>query len=289
MMMPVGRLTIIRTFHKSELLMAMNFVIIPALIGPLLGPTVGGLIVHWLSWREIFFVNVPVGLMALLLVHRYMPDYHGDAPPLDLIGLLLFGTGTALLSWLLEIFGEHNIDPASVAVLFLLSIGLLVAMVGMPAKRLILCCASHCFGYVPSGFRSSAASSPGWAWVGCRFCCPCSINWVWACPPGSRALLMMPTAAAAMGMKLISAWVLRRYGYRQVLIVNTVMIRIHHQSLCAGEREHADCADRASGAGAGLFQLAAIFQHEFDGLRRYRDVRFEHEPAPSPARCNNCR
>src|SRR5512133_4092430 len=65
MMMPVGRLTIIRTFPKSELLVAMNFVIIPALIGPLLGPTIGGVIVHWLSWREIFFVNVPVGLIAL--------------------------------------------------------------------------------------------------------------------------------------------------------------------------------------------------------------------------------
>ncbi|MCG6965043.1 MAG: MFS transporter, partial [Chromatiaceae bacterium] len=61
MMMPVGRLAIIRTFAKSELLVAMNFVIIPALIGPLLGPTVGGLIVHWLTWRDIFFVNVPVG------------------------------------------------------------------------------------------------------------------------------------------------------------------------------------------------------------------------------------
>ena len=100
MMMPVGRLAIIRTFPKSELLMAMNFVIIPALIGPLLGPTVGGLIVHWLSWREIFFVNVPVGLAALFLINRHMPDYRGDAPrPLEFTGLILFCSGAALLSW----------------------------------------------------------------------------------------------------------------------------------------------------------------------------------------------
>ncbi len=77
----------------------MNFVVIPALIGPLLGPTVGGLIVHWLSWREIFFVNVPMGIVALVIIFRYMPDYHGGVQrPLDIIGLVLFGTGTALLS-----------------------------------------------------------------------------------------------------------------------------------------------------------------------------------------------
>src|SRR5450830_1425216 len=101
MMMPVGRLAIIRTFPKSQLLAAMNFVIIPALIGPLLGPTVGGLIVHWLSWRVIFFINVPFGLVAQLLIHRHMPDYYGEvARPLDVKGLILFGTGAALLSWL---------------------------------------------------------------------------------------------------------------------------------------------------------------------------------------------
>src|SRR5450755_2937560 len=136
MMMPVGRLAIIRTFPKSELLVAMNFVIIPALIGPLLGPTVGGLIVHWLSWREIFFVNVPMGIVALLIIYRHMPDYHGDAPrPLDIVGLVLFGSGTALLSWLLEIFGEHSIDVTSAGVLFLLSMSLLLAY-GWHAQQL---------------------------------------------------------------------------------------------------------------------------------------------------------
>ena len=225
MMMPVGRLTIIRTFHKSELLMAMNFVIIPALIGPLLGPTVGGLIVHWLSWREIFFVNVPVGLMALLLVHRYMPDYHGDAPrPLDLIGLLLFGTGTALLSWLLEIFGEHNIDPASVAVLFLLSIGLLAAygwharQAPYPLLRLALFRVRTFRVSVVGGFITRLGMG------GLPFLLPLLYQLGLGLPAWQSGLLMMPTAAAAMGMKLISAWVLRRYGYRQVLIVNTVMI-----------------------------------------------------------------
>ena len=125
MMMPVGRLTVIRTFPKAELLQAMNFVIIPALIGPLLGPTVGGLIV---SWREIFFVNVPVGVVALWLIHRYMPDYYGDAShPLDVMGLAQFGAGTAVLSWLLEIFGEHETDIAVEAALFLLALTLLGA------------------------------------------------------------------------------------------------------------------------------------------------------------------
>lgn len=103
MMMPVGRLAIIRAYPKGELLKAMNFVIIPALIGPLLGPTVGGIIAHWLPWQTIFFVNVPIGLVALLFIYRYMPDYRDTQPrPFDWIGMVLFGSGVALLSWLLE-------------------------------------------------------------------------------------------------------------------------------------------------------------------------------------------
>lgn len=225
MMMPVGRLAIIRTFSKSELLVAMNFVIIPALIGPLLGPTVGGLIVHWLSWREIFFVNVPVGLVALLLAQRYMPDYRGDASrPLDLIGLIWFGTGAALLSWLLEVFGEHNLDPISATALLLLAIGLLGAYgwharrVPHPLLRLALFRIRTFRVSVIGGFITRLGMG------GLPFLLPLLYQLGLGLPAWESGLLMMPAAAAAMGMKLISAWVLRRYGYRQVLIVNTVMI-----------------------------------------------------------------
>jgi EmrB/QacA subfamily drug resistance transporter len=225
MMTPVGRLAIIRTFPKSELLVAMNFVIIPALIGPLLGPTVGGLIVHWLSWREIFFVNVPMGIVALLIVHRHMPDYRGDAPrPLDVVGLVLFGTGTALLSWLLEIFGEHDIDITSEGVLFLLSMSLLAAygwharQVAHPLLRLALFKVRTFRVSVVGGFVTRLGVG------GMPFLLPLLYQLGLGLPAWESGLLMMPTAAAAMGMKFLTAWILRRHGFRQILIVNTVML-----------------------------------------------------------------
>lgn len=225
MMMPVGRLAIIRTYPKSELLMAMNFVIIPALIGPLLGPTLGGLIVHWLSWRDIFFVNVPVGLVALYLIYRYMPDYHGESPrPLDVVGLVLFGSGTALISWLLEIFGEHRMETASAAFLFVISIALLAAYVlhaqnaEYPLLRLALFRVRTFRVSVAGGFITRLGMG------GLPFLLPLLYQLGLGLPAWQSGLLMMPAAAAAMGMKLIAPRVLGRFGFRQVLVVNTLMI-----------------------------------------------------------------
>ncbi len=227
MMMPVGRLAIIRTFPKAELLSAMNFVIIPALIGPLLGPTVGGLIVHWMSWREIFFINVPVGLAAIWLAHRHMPDYHGDGPrPLDVMGLILFGTGVALLSWLLEVFGEHKLDVTSAAVLLLISISLLAAYAWHagreehPLLRLALFRIRTFRVSVLGGFVTRLGVG------GLPFLLPLLYQLGLGLPAWQSGLLMMPSAAAAMGMKFISVRVLNRFGYRQVLVVNTVLIGV---------------------------------------------------------------
>ena len=126
MMVPVGRLTLVRTFAKSDLLRTMSFVSIPALVAPMLGPIAGGLIVGYLHWRVIFFLNIPIGLTGLILVYLHLPDYREEqTPPLDVVGLILFGSGVALLSYVLEIFGEHTLSAGAMSGLLVLSIALL--------------------------------------------------------------------------------------------------------------------------------------------------------------------
>jgi len=227
MMLPVGRIAIVRTFPKSELLAAMNFVIIPALIGPLLGPTVGGLIVHWLPWQAIFFVNVPIGIIALWLIHRHMPDYRSDnPPPLDVIGFVLFGCGIALLSWVLEIFGEHYLDATLIGILLGLSFALLAAY-GLhtrdkrhPLLQLALFKIRTFRVAVAGGFVTRFGLG------GMPFLLPLLYQVGLGFPAWQSGLLMMPSAAAAMFMKVISIRVLKQFGYRPVLIINTLLIGI---------------------------------------------------------------
>ena len=90
MMVPIGRLNLVRTFAKSDLLRTMSFVSIPAPTAPMLGPIAGGMIVGYLHWRVIFFLNIPIGLIGLLLVYLHLPDYREQTHPLDTVGLILF-------------------------------------------------------------------------------------------------------------------------------------------------------------------------------------------------------
>src|SRR5450631_1712871 len=136
MMVPVGRLTLVQTFAKSELIRAMSFVAIPGLIGPMLGPLAGGLIVGHFHWSVIFFVNVPIGLIGLYLVHRHLPDYREEHTwPLDIVGLVLFGSGIALLSYVLEVFGEHTLGGREMLGLVAIS-ALLLAGYGLHTTRI---------------------------------------------------------------------------------------------------------------------------------------------------------
>ena len=227
MMTPVGRLAIVRTFPRSQLLDKMNFVIIPALIGPLLGPTVGGLIVHWWSWREIFFVNVPVGFAALWMIRHHMPDYRSDTPrPLDITGLILFCSGAALLSWLLEVFGEHRLDATASTLLLLLSFALLGAYAwhanrsDAPLLNLQL--------FKVRTFRVSVAGGlvTRLGIGGVPFLLPLFYQLGLGFPAWQSGLLMAPSAIAAMVVKALAPHLLRRFGYRRVLTMNTVCMGV---------------------------------------------------------------
>ena len=101
-MVPVGRLTLVRAFAKSELIRTMSFVSIPALIAPMLGPIAGGLIVGYLHWRVIFFLNIPIGLAGLVLVYLHSrPGYREEHTSASTSARILFGSGIGMLSYVL--------------------------------------------------------------------------------------------------------------------------------------------------------------------------------------------
>ncbi|HWZ64086.1 MAG TPA: DHA2 family efflux MFS transporter permease subunit [Steroidobacteraceae bacterium] len=225
MMVPVGRLTLVRSFGKSELVRAMSFVAVPGLLGPLFGPLAGGLITGYAHWSVIFFINVPIGMAGLYLVRRYLPDYReAQTPRLDLVGLILFGAGIALLSYVLEVFGEHSLSSAEVIGLLLLSLTLLAGY-GLHAARslypllnLALFRIRTFRAAVSGGFFTRISIS------GIPFLLPLLFQVGLGYTPIQSGLLMMSQAFAAMGLKTLMPRILARFGYRAVLVSNTVML-----------------------------------------------------------------
>ncbi|HEY8403766.1 MAG TPA: MFS transporter [Flavobacteriales bacterium] len=106
MMTPVGKLCLIKTFPKDELLKALNYAIVPALIGPVLGPLVGGYMVDYLSWHWIFLINIPIGVAGIILSWKYMPNYTATNIDFDLKGFIIFASGSLLISMALELMGN---------------------------------------------------------------------------------------------------------------------------------------------------------------------------------------
>ena len=227
MMVPVGRMTMVRAFPKSELIRAMSFVSIPSLIGPMLGPISGGLIVHYLHWSVVFFVNIPVGLAGLYLVYRFLPDFReANTHPIDIIGLILFGSGISLLSYVLEVFGENSLGAIEMAGLLVLS-GTLLAGYGIKATH-------SPFPLLQLGlfrlrtFRAAVCGSffSRLGLGGLPFLFPLLYQIGLGYSPVESGLLVMPQAMAAMGLKVIVPTILARLGYRNVLVGNTLTLGV---------------------------------------------------------------
>ena len=227
MMLPVGRLVLVRAFAKSELIRAMSFVAIPGLVGPMLGPMLGGLIIAYFHWSVIFFVNIPIGILGLALVRRHLPNYRAaKSDPIDFVGLVLFGSGITLLSYVLEVFGEHTLSGREIASFLAIAATLLAAYymhsihVLHPLLRL---------GLVR--IRSFRVAVRGNLFTrlgigGLPFLLPLLYQVGLGYTPLQSGLMIMPQALAAISFKFTLPGILRKFGYRRVLIANTAMLGV---------------------------------------------------------------
>jgi EmrB/QacA subfamily drug resistance transporter len=225
LMVPVGRLTVVRTFDRSELVRAMSFVSIPALVGPMLGPVVGGFIVGYFHWRLIFFVNLPIGILGVHLVWRHLPDYRwSEVHRLDVVGLILFGAGAALLSYVLEVFGEHRLSIREIAGLFSLSVLLLAGYFRHAVATAFPLLQLHLFRL--RTFRSAVIGSfiTRLGAGGIPFLLPLLYQVGLGHTPVESGLLLLPQSLAAIGLKMTMPVILTRFGYRSVLLTNTILM-----------------------------------------------------------------
>jgi MFS family permease len=202
----------------------MSFVAIPGLVGPMLGPIAGGLIVGYFHWRVIFFVNLPIGIIGLILVYLHLPDYREKSEPLDLVGLILFGSGIALLSYVLEVFGEHTLSLREILSLLAMSV-LLLAGYGLHTTKTLFPLLSLGLFRIRT-FRAAVSGSffTRLGIGGIPFIMPLLYQVGLGFTPIQSGLLIMPQAIAAMSLKMTMPKILARFGYRAVLISNTLIL-----------------------------------------------------------------
>ena len=224
MMTPVGRLVLLRSIDKSALVNAMAWVTVPALIGPVIGPPLGGFITTYLSWHWIFLINIPIGLLGIFLAMKYIdPIKSTDPERFDLYGLVLAGIGLAGMAFGLSVAGL-NLLPWSV-VAALVGIGAIsmtlyvrhARRTGSPVLDFSLLRLSTMRAAIIGGFmfRLGIGALP--------FLLPLLMQVGFGLTPFQSGLVTFASAAGAMGMKTLAARIIRTFGFRNMMTVNAIV------------------------------------------------------------------
>ncbi|MCB1502956.1 MAG: DHA2 family efflux MFS transporter permease subunit [Bauldia sp.] len=224
MMMPVGRLVILRSVPKHELVGSLAWLTIPALVGPVVGPPVGGFITTYFDWRWIFWINVPVGILGVTLATLFLPDIRGDARSrFDAIGFLLSALGLALFITGSTSLGLQLIPLAGVLAMLLVGVALLAAYV-LRSRRMANPIIDLSLLRIPTlgtsllgtlFFRIGVGATP--------FLLPLLLQVGFGMTPFESGMITFASAIGAMAMKFVTPAILRRQGFRRVLIVNALI------------------------------------------------------------------
>jgi len=224
MMVPVGRLLLMKSVAKDEMVTALSYLTIPALLGPVFGPLLGGFISTYFDWRWIFFINVPIALLGLYFAGRYIPNLREEQTwPLDLRGFVLSGLGLSLLTLGLATAGQHLLS-GELSAACAAGGALLLAAYVRHARGCAHPLLDFRFLQVPT-YRVSVLG--GWLFrlgVGATpFLLPLLLQLGLGMSPLQSGALTCVSALAAIGMKTLSARILRRFGFRSVLTVNALI------------------------------------------------------------------
>ena len=227
---PVARLALMRSFKGRQLMQALNYAVMPALMGPMLGPLVGGYLVENASWHWIFLMNIPFALIAIVVGYKIMPNFVLAHPSLDVFGVVLVGSSAFLLTLGFETAGNTAMGYNSLWLV-------LVAVLLLWAYRSYAL--SHPLAIYPLhlwkvrtfriGLNSSLMARVGMAAV--PFLLPLLFQVVFGYSPMEAAWLLIPTALAAMMTKPLLQPLMRRFSYRKVLLWNTTLVGLLLMSL----------------------------------------------------------
>ena len=224
-MMPVGRLVILRSYPRRQLVQVLSFVSIPALIGPLMGPALGGFLVEYASWHWIFLINIPVGVVGCLAVLRYIPNLQGTVRArFDVSGFLLFGAAMLMLSFALDGVGQAQFSRLLLGALAgggLLCFALYVAHARRHPQPLfslaLFKIRSFSVGIAGNIFSRLASG-------GMPYLTPLLLQVLLGYSPFNAGLVMIPMTVMAIFSKAMATRLLNRFSYRRVLFVNTVLL-----------------------------------------------------------------
>jgi len=225
MLLPVGRLSVLRTFPREQYLQALSFVAIPGMIGPLIGPTLGGWLTQTLSWHWIFLINVPVGLAGAIATIRYMPNARlPGMGGFDVAGYVLLAVAMVALSFSLDGLAGLGFQHATVLMLLIGSMAALTAYVLHAGKRRqplfsLRLFRIHAFsvGLLGNLFaRIGNGAMP--------FLIPLMLQVSMGYAPFNAGLMLLPVTAAGMASKRLATRLIERHGYRRVLVVNTFVV-----------------------------------------------------------------
>jgi EmrB/QacA subfamily drug resistance transporter len=234
MMTPVGRMVLVRSISRRELVAAMAWVTTPALIGPVLGPPVGGFITTYATWHWIFIINVPIGVLGIILATRYIEDLRAEKHErFDVVGMVLAGLGIAGVAFGFSVLGLNFLPWTVVAALvaggacFIAAYLVHARRTANPALDLTLLKVPTFFASVMGGFifRLGLGALP--------FLLPLMLQVGFGMTPFQSGMVTFATALGAMGMKWATANILRRFGFRTILVTNAV-ISSAFLAICAG-------------------------------------------------------